>query len=182
MSRVADNRQARKTCAAIHSAFRDLFLSCRYEDIRVADILRRADVGRSTFYEHFRNKDDLFRQSMLPIASALAEAAGDKFEPDRLVFVLEHFRDTGRIARGFLKSPSASLVVEAVGEQIHAQLRARQVNAALPRAFIAAQLAEAECGMIRAWLTDRAPCSAVIMAATLRASLLALRASLTNSA
>jgi len=31
-----------------------------FEEITVQDLLERAGVGRSTFYVHYRDKDDLF--------------------------------------------------------------------------------------------------------------------------
>ena len=64
----------RDTRTAILAAFRDLVLARRYSDIRVADIVRRADAGRSTFYEHFRGKDDVLRHSLAAVLTPLAEA------------------------------------------------------------------------------------------------------------
>ena len=62
MAKVTENRQVRKTRAALLDAFGRLVLERGYADIRIADVIRQANVGRSTFYEHFRSKDDLLRQ------------------------------------------------------------------------------------------------------------------------
>jgi hypothetical protein len=49
----------RKTDARLHEALISLIHDKSYGSIAVRDILDRADVGRSTFYAHFRDKDDL---------------------------------------------------------------------------------------------------------------------------
>lgn len=58
MTEPAD-RRVRRTRRALHQALIGLMLERGYARITVQDILDRADVGRSTFYAHFRNKDDL---------------------------------------------------------------------------------------------------------------------------
>src|SRR4029453_14658313 len=59
-----------------------------YERITGQDILDRADVGRSTFYAHYRDKDDLLLSGFEDIRAALAteraeaeHGAGAKREP-----------------------------------------------------------------------------------------------------
>lgn len=44
---------------ALHLALMGLMKQRPYERITVQDIIGRADVGRSTFYAHYRDKDDL---------------------------------------------------------------------------------------------------------------------------
>lgn len=53
-----DRRQAR-TRRAILTAFRSLLLEQDYAKITVQQIIERADIGRSTFYDHFETRDAL---------------------------------------------------------------------------------------------------------------------------
>ncbi len=92
MKSPVNSRQARRSRAAFLEAFNELVLTRGYNDIRVGDIIRRADVGRSTFYEHFRNKDDLLRQSMSHMLSVMADAVCEACDLQKLRWVLEHFR------------------------------------------------------------------------------------------
>jgi len=56
--RAAD-RRVQKTRALLHGALVSLVHEKPYDDIVVKEILARADVGRSTFYAHYRDKDEL---------------------------------------------------------------------------------------------------------------------------
>ncbi len=54
------DRRERRTRHALMEALMALMQEKRYETITVQDIIDRADVGRSTFYAHYRDKEDLF--------------------------------------------------------------------------------------------------------------------------
>jgi AcrR family transcriptional regulator len=70
-SRPAD-RRVRRTRNLLRNAFLELIQEKGYDRITVQDILDRADVGRSTFYAHYRDKDDLMLAGFEDIRSALA--------------------------------------------------------------------------------------------------------------
>ncbi|WP_067900674.1 TetR/AcrR family transcriptional regulator [Nocardia vaccinii] len=53
------DRRIRRTRELLHRALIELMLERGYARVTVQDIIDRADVGRSTFYAHFRDKDDL---------------------------------------------------------------------------------------------------------------------------
>ena len=53
------DRRIQKTEALLREALAALIHEKPYDDIVVKEILDRANVGRSTFYTHFRDKDDL---------------------------------------------------------------------------------------------------------------------------
>ena len=55
----ASDRRILRSRDLMFRALADLVLEKNYDQITVQDILDRADVGRSTFYAHFRGKDDL---------------------------------------------------------------------------------------------------------------------------
>lgn len=59
-SQKAD-RRVQKTQQSLRNALIALILEKHYDTISVQDIIERANVGRSTFYLHFRDKEDLFR-------------------------------------------------------------------------------------------------------------------------
>lgn len=53
------DRRVERTKRLLREALHDLLRERSYDQITVQHILDRADVGRSTFYAHFRNKDQL---------------------------------------------------------------------------------------------------------------------------
>ena len=53
------DRRVHRTRRLLHKALMSLILEKKYEFITVQEVLDRADVGRSTFYMHFQDKDDL---------------------------------------------------------------------------------------------------------------------------
>ncbi|MFD4543812.1 TetR/AcrR family transcriptional regulator [Streptomyces bauhiniae] len=68
------DRRVRRTRAALMAALKELILEKRYESITVANLLDRADVGRSTFYTHFTSKDDLLASGIEDIGADLQAA------------------------------------------------------------------------------------------------------------
>lgn len=73
MGNVTD-RRVQKTKMALHDALITLMHEKRYDDILVQEILDRADVGRSTFYTHFQDKDDLLVEGIKHLRLELSEA------------------------------------------------------------------------------------------------------------
>ncbi|MAS35208.1 MAG: hypothetical protein CL610_14445 [Anaerolineaceae bacterium] len=58
-SDYSGSRAAQRTRVALLRAALELILEHGYDRVSVADITRLADYGRSTFYLHFRDKEDL---------------------------------------------------------------------------------------------------------------------------
>ncbi|BDT93411.1 TetR family transcriptional regulator [Nocardia sputorum] len=79
------DRRVRRTRAMLHRALIELMIERSYDRITVRDILDRADVGRSTFYAHYRDKDDLLlRSSTDYLRAAMAAAEPDADAPELL--------------------------------------------------------------------------------------------------
>jgi AcrR family transcriptional regulator len=58
------DRRIQRTQRHLHEALSTLIHEKPYDAIAVKEILDRADVGRSTFYTHFRGKDELLVSGM----------------------------------------------------------------------------------------------------------------------
>jgi AcrR family transcriptional regulator len=55
-----NDRRSQRTRHLLSAALVELIRENDYNSITVNDIIERANVGRSTFYAHYRDKDDLF--------------------------------------------------------------------------------------------------------------------------
>lgn len=65
MSNKASNRSSQRSYTDFMEAGLQLILKNGYDNVTVSDIAREADYGRSTFYLHFEDKEDLALQLLL---------------------------------------------------------------------------------------------------------------------
>jgi AcrR family transcriptional regulator len=116
---VAD-RRVRRTRKALRDALVTLMTEKGYESVTVQDIIDRADVGRSTFYTHFTDKDDLLRDNLAGLRSLLQRPVPTVVAGRRrplLRFSLPLFRHVyaeQNMARALFGRPDGAPVVQQV--------------------------------------------------------------------
>jgi len=168
------DRRVLRTKEALHAAFTELVLNRRYDEIQVGDIVDDADVGRSTFYEHFRGKDDLLVQSMSAMLDVLAEAACGVGDGVHLEHIVGHFWENRSHARYLLAGPPSEhvfpLLVRELAQRIEERLPT--LERSLPSKLIALRTADGTFAVLRAWLAGEAECTPAELAAGLRGTAL----------
>jgi AcrR family transcriptional regulator len=132
MPHIDDDRRVRRTKALLHRALGSLIHEKPWDDIGVKQILGRADVGRSTFYTHFRDKDALLVSALRDIlrlgSNTHAESAGPVEQALRFSLpLLEHIE--------YLRGGTAATRVQHNYSALHERLRPALVE------MIAAKLA-----------------------------------------
>lgn len=156
-----------RTQAALLQAFHELVLSGEEREIRVADIIRRADVGRSTFYEHYANAGDLHLQALAGPMSILADAITSRDQQTRLQSLLDHFDEfRPRARRTFTDATTRDQVAGLLTQQVDERLRRKQSSGVVPD-LLPRQLAESALALIRVWLCDEVTCSSAELAAAI---------------
>lgn len=165
MTQAAEDmdRRSQRTRRAVFDAFARLVFSRRYGAIRTTDLIEEAGVGRSTFYEHFRNKDDVMVWAIDPIFAPLAEAAAGQASLPRLRFVLDHLWERRALARVMFEPPLAAKLQRKLAGMIEARLGDGQ-DGELPSAMAAAASAASQLALLRVWLGGEAPCAQTVLA------------------
>ena len=80
------DRRQRKTREAIFNAFTGLLSKKNFNQITVAEIIERADVGRATFYAHFETKDFLLKNFCEELFCHIFDAENNKKHAHRHIF------------------------------------------------------------------------------------------------
>src|SRR5271170_6794443 len=93
MTAAKTDRRVERTRGALMSAFVELILSRGYADVTVEDIAARANVGRSTFYMHFKSREDMLQRSLERPSGPLAAVATGTMSAERLLPQLQHFQE-----------------------------------------------------------------------------------------
>jgi AcrR family transcriptional regulator len=113
---AAPDRRVRRTRKLLHDAFISLAIEKGYEKTTIQDILDRADVGRSTFYAHYRDKaallttsfDDMHEQLQRQLADVPAATPIDVALPAALLF--EHAYRNQRVYRALCGHQGGAVV------------------------------------------------------------------------
>lgn len=177
-----DSRRQR-TRDELLAAFFTLVLSRRYHEIRVADVLAASGTGRSTFYEHFRNKDELLSAALHGPFSILAGIVSGESGVARVSGILQHFWENRALARSLFQGAALRVVRQTLIASIEARLdREYRSRLRIPPRLAAHALADGMFSPIIAWLSGEAACSAGDLAAALQLSTAAMLRALQVSA
>lgn len=154
------DRRTERTRSALMSSFVSLMLTRGYAPLSVEDISESANVGRSTFYLHFRNKEDILQHSMTRPSTVMALIVGQDVGIQRVVSQLEHFRSQRKLNRVFFNQPVRSLWVKCLAGLIEPRLallvRAnRSLRPVIALPMIATQIAEMQIALVSNWLMGR---------------------------
>lgn len=133
MAKGSIDRRVGRTRASLQRAHVSLILEKGYEATTVEDICQAANVGRSTFYAHYANKEDLKRSGLERLrnelaghCTGLARAPDDSRRPV-LCFSLpmfEHARDHIELYRALMGGSGGAIALGAIRQILSDLLRA----------------------------------------------------------
>ena len=160
------DRRVARTRGTLHQALLSLILEKGYEAISVEDICERANIGRSTFYAHFANKDDLkrsglghLRRELLDRHRSVMASMPDGIRP--LGFSLpmfEHARDHARLYRALVGSKGGAIALHTIRQTLCDFVRdelattGTKDGTGIPREFVVQHIVGAYVAVLTWWL------------------------------
>ena len=164
---MADDRRTRRTRRVLHEALITLILEQGYDRITVQALLDRADVVRSTFYAHYRDKDALllscFEDMLAELRDAVtAIAPGVPANPARPAEIIyEHAYHNRRVYRALCGRQGGTVVQRylhrLVVDLLRDQLRTYLTSAELPAELVAEFYTSATLGLLVWWIDQDFP-------------------------
>ena len=164
MAKGPIDRRAYRTRSALQQALYRLVQDKDYEAITVQDICLAADIGRSTFYEHFTGKDDLKRSGLEHLRHALvnqkpSERAGLNQPFGFSLILFEHALEHRDHYRSLAGGPGGTIVLAAIRDLLQglvlAELRTdvgATVLEGVPREVVVQYTVSAYTGLLTWWL------------------------------
>jgi AcrR family transcriptional regulator len=108
------DRRSQRTRHLLSAALVELIREKEYNTITVSDIIDRANVGRSTFYTHFRDKDDLFVGELDRVIELLSQRIPNQeempFFPSLGLF--RHVGEEYQLYKSLLWGPGIDLLIK----------------------------------------------------------------------
>jgi AcrR family transcriptional regulator len=188
------DRRSRRTRRMLKEAFFALVLEKGYDGVTIEDITDRADLGRTTFYLHYRDKEELLVESIDAIAEELIarlppeawrisdgddSSAAQRDGSSIIVFdaihvVFQHAAENVHLYRVFLRGEGARMaqhrlhviISQKAAELINERVQAGELTLqpSLPLDVFCSYFAGALLATITWWLETSAPYSPEQMA------------------
>ena len=149
------DRRVERTQRSLRKALIELVNQHDWEAVSVQQVCERARVGRSTFYAHYADKEELLISGLRELKTALREHAARRGEPLGFTLaLLEHTTEYQGVLRA-LTGTRTALVVQheftaLVSELVEEDLAAYPL-AANQREGAARYIAGAFCELLRWW-------------------------------
>lgn len=167
MKQVETDRRSQRTKRLLTDALIALMQEKRFDKLTVQDIIDRADVGRSTFYAHYQDKEDLLLSSFEHLMEGLSQHVARDSGNEQLLPSLGLFRHIqehqhlyealvwGRAADFFFRRTRTHLT-DMIETQLAAQLPRGQTPT-VPLPIVANHIAGAFIMLVQWWLDNELP-------------------------
>lgn len=182
------DRRVRKTRALLLEALASLLHEKPYEAIAVKEILDRANVGRSTFYTHFRDKDGLLSSTVGDVLGQRSSAPAPTLPHCERVLcfslpVLEHIDRQRRRAGGrprvlgmgwrerqILHGRLEREIARSITDEVRSGIRQRaRTSDALPAELLVRHVTSTFIMVLTWWIESRSPLTPEAVDARFRA-------------
>jgi len=159
-----NDRRSRRTRQALGDALVELMVEKGYEAISVMDIIERANVGRSTFYSHYADKEELFVSQLDRLVELLSQHVpqdtpdgGNPFFPSLGLFI--HIKEQWKLYRILAWGPGVDLLTrhlqKSLSEKIEQRLSADGQSYEVHLPVMANYLAGSFLSLVAWWLDNK---------------------------
>ena len=160
-----EDRRSKRSRQLLGNALVELMLEKSFDDITVQDILDRADIGRSTFYAHYTDKENLLMSEIERVIyqlDAYTRAMGDQTHlllPSLELF--RHLREQRRLLQAFVWGHASEILTRGFQARVSKIVEANllvlmgdTVKLSAPLPLIADFVTATFMTLLRWWLED----------------------------
>jgi len=155
------DRRSQRTQRLLSDAFVQLLREKGYNEITVSDIIARANIGRSTFYSHYRDKDDLFVNELDRVIEALSHQIPEQeempFFPSLGLF--RHVSEQYELYKALLWTPGIDLLIKhmqkSLSSRIEQGLQQSKKEWETPLPILANFIAGSFLTLLKWWLENK---------------------------
>ena len=165
---VSVDRRSLRTRTALRDALLELIAERGWDEIAVQDICELANIGRSTFYLHYPNKDALLQGSLGDLQTELqrqasarlsnASPSAEVLEDFRFALgLIEHVYEHRKVLRGMIGRRSGHVVQQRFREMVIRLITDElpKSTGSAPRDAVARWLAGAFVELLSWWVDQR---------------------------
>lgn len=155
------DRRIQKTRMLLSNALISLIIEKGYDAVTVQDIIDRANVGRSTFYAHFENKEHLLLTGQGEFQKLLAHPAdrspGRPAGPDiNFVVLFEHIAENHKLAKAMIVNRNDQIVTaffrDVIALKVKDYLKQKEKLNSGMKTYLANAAAAAVISLVSDWL------------------------------
>ena len=168
MKQQKADRRSKRTYHLVSSAFTELLLEKPYDEILVQDILDRAGIGRTTFYAHYFDKEDVLGSMTEQMLELFTHQIAQTTARQRVVPSLELFEhiyySQHQQVRALMRSRAGEPLWEALQtalcraiEPALSTLWAEKRSPSIPLPVVSQYLAGAFLTLLKWWLATDMP-------------------------
>jgi AcrR family transcriptional regulator len=145
----------------LQNALSELILEKGYEKVTVQDVIDRANVGRSTFYAHFEDKEQLLLSGFEPLREKFEDfLSGQSFDHETpWALSLTMFQQVQKQQGGYITlTHIQKFLYRYLLEHLKQQLP--KMNKNVPPELVTHYVASTFIALMTWWVDNKYPCSA----------------------